>query len=101
MIVQNDFKRQWQQVEHVVLSAVKRVGASGRHILGEEVERSDEALARTWGLDTWKIGLRCLDLRADEKILTTPLSAFPTILTIIRVSVLVFVDLAGGTCSRT
>jgi dTDP-3-amino-3,4,6-trideoxy-alpha-D-glucose transaminase len=103
MILQNDFKRQWQDVEQAVLSAVKRVGASGRYILGPEVERFEQALASTWGLDqavgvangmdALEIGLRCLDLRAGQKVLTTPFSAFATTLAILRAGgVPVFVD---------
>ena len=106
MIPQNDFKRQWQQVEHAVLSAVKRVGASGWYVLGQEVEKFEQALAAMWGvdqaigvangMDALEIGLRCLDLRAGEKVLTTPLSAFATTLAIIRAGgVPVFVDVDG------
>jgi len=103
MIRQNDFTRQWQVVEHAVLSAVRRVGASGRYILGQEVEKFEQALASTWGLeqavgvangmDALEIGLRCLDLPAGQKVLTTPFSAFATTLAILRAGgVPVFVD---------
>jgi dTDP-4-amino-4,6-dideoxygalactose transaminase len=103
MILQNDFERQWQDVEQAVLSAVKRVGASGRYILGPEVERFEQALASTWGLDqavgvangmdALEIGLRGLDLDAGQKVLTTPFSAFATTLAILRAGgVPVFVD---------
>jgi dTDP-3-amino-3,4,6-trideoxy-alpha-D-glucose transaminase len=98
MILQNDFKRQWQFVEERALDAVRRVGASGRYILGREVETFETALAASWGvshavgtangLDAIEIGLRCLDLQPGEKVLTTPFSAFATTLAIIR---------AGGT----
>jgi dTDP-3-amino-3,4,6-trideoxy-alpha-D-glucose transaminase len=103
MIRQNDFTRQWQAVEQAVLSAVSRVGASGRYILGPEVERFEQALATMWGLnqavgvangmDALEIGLRCLDLQAGQKVLTTPFSAFATTLAILRAGgVPVFVD---------
>jgi dTDP-3-amino-3,4,6-trideoxy-alpha-D-glucose transaminase len=103
MIRQNDFTRQWQAVEQAVLSAVSRVGASGRYILGPEVERFEQALATIWGLDhavgvangmdALEIGLRCLDLKAGQKVLTTPFSAFATTLAILRAGgVPVFVD---------
>jgi dTDP-4-amino-4,6-dideoxygalactose transaminase len=103
MIQQNDFKRQWQAVEHAVLQAVERVGASGRYILGREVERFEKALAKIWvsehavgvgnGMDALEIGLRCLNLKPGEKVLTTPFSAFATTLAIIRAGgVPVFVD---------
>jgi len=103
MILQNDFKRQWQDVEDAVLSAVRRVGASGQYILGREVESFEQSLAGTWGLeqavgvgngmDALEVGLRCLDLQAGQKVLTTPFSAFATTLAILRAGgVPVFVD---------
>jgi dTDP-4-amino-4,6-dideoxygalactose transaminase len=36
------------------------------------------------GMDALEISLRCLDLKAGEKVLTTPLSAFATTLAILR-----------------
>ncbi|HZE12623.1 MAG TPA: DegT/DnrJ/EryC1/StrS family aminotransferase, partial [Chthoniobacterales bacterium] len=98
MIAQNDFAQQWRAVEPAVVAAVRRVGASGRYILGQEVEAFEMALAEHWGMahavgvgngmDALEIGLRCLELRSGEKVLTTPLSAFATTLAILR---------AGGT----
>jgi dTDP-4-amino-4,6-dideoxygalactose transaminase len=98
MIVQNDFAQQWNVIEPAVVAAVRRVGASGRYIVGKEVDGFEAALAEHWGMahavgvgngmDALEIGLRCLDLRAGEKVLTTPFSAFATTLAIVR---------AGGT----
>jgi dTDP-3-amino-3,4,6-trideoxy-alpha-D-glucose transaminase len=109
MILQNDFKRQWEVVGESVLGAVRRVGGSGWYILGGEVESFEKALAEWWGvshavgtgngLDALEIGLRCLDLQPGEKVLTTPLSAFATTLAILRaggVPVFVDVDDLGG-----
>jgi dTDP-3-amino-3,4,6-trideoxy-alpha-D-glucose transaminase len=109
MILQNDFKRQWQFVEEPVWDAVRRVGASGQYILGKEVEVFESALAGFWGvshavgtangLDAIEIGLRCLDLQPGERVLTTPFSAFATTLAIIRaggVPLFVDVDDFGG-----
>ena len=94
MILQNDFKRQWEAVEESVLGAARRVGWSGRYVLGEEVNAFEKALAERWGvaeavgtgngLDALEIGLRCLGLQPGEKVLTTPLSAFATTLAILR-----------------
>lgn len=94
MILQNDFKRQWDEVAETVLEAVRRVGSSGWYILGNEVERFEKAVAEFWGcrfaigtgngLDALEIALRCLNLRPGEKVLTTPLSAFATTLAILR-----------------
>jgi dTDP-4-amino-4,6-dideoxygalactose transaminase len=103
MIVQNDFAQQWRVIESAVVEAVRRVGSSGWYILGPEVERFETALAEHWGMahavgvgngmDALEIGLRCLDLRPGEKVLTTPFSAFATTLAIVRAGGLpVFVD---------
>jgi dTDP-4-amino-4,6-dideoxygalactose transaminase len=94
MIRQNDFTRQWEIVGPGVISAVQRVGASGRYILGKEVERFEDALAEFWGIDhvvgvgngmdALEIALRCLDIKTGTKVLTTPFSAFATTLAILR-----------------
>ena len=67
-------------VESRVLEAVQRVGASGRYILGPEVDQFEKAIAEFLGvghavgvgngMDALEIALRCLDLRAGEKVLT-------------------------------
>lgn len=98
MVALNDFAAQWDAVSADVLSAVERVGASGRYILGPEVAQFEKALANYWGtehavgvgngMDALEIALRCLGLRPAEKVLTTPFSAFATTLAIVR---------AGGT----
>ena len=109
MILQNDFKRQWEVVEESVLGALRRVGRSGWYVLGEEVDAFEKALAEAWGvshavgtgngLDALEIGLRCLDLQPGEKVLTTPLSAFATTLAILRAGGLpVFVDVDDCGC---
>lgn len=106
MILQNDFKRQWEAVRQSVIGAVEKVGASGSYILGEEVSTFEAALALLYGaenavgvangMDALEIGLRCLDLRPGEKVLTTPLSACATTLAIVRAGgVPVFVDVGN------
>jgi len=109
MILLNDFARQWEIVEARVLDAVKRVGLSGRYILGPEVDEFEKALAEFSGvqhavgvgngMDALEIGLRCLDARPGDKVLTTPLSAFATTLAILRAGarpIFVDVDERGG-----
>lgn len=103
MILQNDFKRQWAEIGRVAMGAVERVGASGRYILGQEVEAFEGKLATFWrvahavgvanGMDAIEIALRALDLHPGQKVLTTPFSAFATTLAILRAGgVPVFVD---------
>jgi dTDP-3-amino-3,4,6-trideoxy-alpha-D-glucose transaminase len=109
MILQNDFKCQWDEIADSALAAVRRVGSSGWYILGKEVEAFEKALAQFWGvdhavgtgngLDALEIGLRCLNLRPGDKVLTTPFSAFATTLAIVRaggVPVFGDVDDTGG-----
>jgi dTDP-3-amino-3,4,6-trideoxy-alpha-D-glucose transaminase len=103
MILQNDFKRQWQTIGDHAIAALDRVGSTGRYILGQEVETFELALASMWGvahavgvgngMDALEIALRCLDLKPGDKVLTSPLSAFATTLAILRAGgVPVFTD---------
>ena len=103
MISPNNFDRQWASIGRDVIAAVERVGSSGRYILGPEVERFENNLAEYCdathvvgvanGLDALEISLRCLGLRAGQKVLTTPFSAFATTLAILRAGgIPVFVD---------
>ena len=103
MIGLNDFKRQWAEIGPAAMAAIERVGASGRYILGREVEAFESKLAEFWGvshavgvangMDAIEIALRALDLEPGQKVLTTPFSAFATTLAILRAGgVPVFVD---------
>lgn len=103
MIPLNDFKRQWEETREDALAAFDAVGASGWYILGREVGDFEAALAEYWGiphavgvasgLDALEISLRALGCGAGDRVLTTPLSAFPTTLAILKLgAVPVFVD---------
>lgn len=103
----NEFSRQWEATGREVLSALERVGAGGRYILGERVAAFERDLAASWpsgfavgvgsGLDALEIGLRALGIGPGDRILTTPLSAFATTLAILRVGATpVFVDTDAG-----
>ena len=93
-IMLNNFQAQWHLLRETVLNAVDRVGKSGWFILGNEVKAFEDSLANVWGLpfavgcanglDALEIALRCQGLKAGDKVLTTPLSAFATTLAIIR-----------------
>ena len=94
LIGQNVFTAQWEDVGRDVLAAVERVGCSGQLILGEEVLRFESELAAWWGvshaigvgsgLDALEIALRCAGVEPGDRVLTTPLTAFATILAILR-----------------
>jgi len=103
MIVQNDFTRQWDAVGPAIIRAAERVGASGRYILGREVDQFERTLAEFWGvnyavgvgngMDALEIALRCFRFQPGGKVLTTPFSAFATTLAILRAGgVPVFAD---------
>jgi dTDP-3-amino-3,4,6-trideoxy-alpha-D-glucose transaminase len=94
MILLNDFKRQWTDTSADVLKAVETVGSSGWYILGSAVKSFEEALARAWplpyaigvgnGLDAIEMSLKALKLPAGAAVLTSPISAFPTPLAIVK-----------------
>lgn len=108
MILANDFRAQWEEIEADACAALARVGRSGWLILGDETRTFEEELARTWGLghavgvgngmEALEIALRAAGLEQGEPVLTTPLSAFATTLAIVRAGghpVFVDVDEAG------
>ena len=103
MIPLNDFARQWQDTRADALAAFEETGASGWYILGRQVAEFEEQLARYCGMehavgvgsgmDALEISLRALGCKAGDKVLTTPLSAFATVLAILRLgAVPVFAD---------
>lgn len=90
----NDFRRQWADVGGDVMRAVAAAGESGWYILGEQVRSFERNLAAYWGtrhaigvasgLDAIEIALKASGLRAGDKVLTTPMSAFATTMAIVR-----------------
>lgn len=95
MIKLNDFQTIWDQIESKVINSVKVVGESGWYILGQEVQNFEKELVKFYpgnnyctgcasGLDAIEIALRTLEIKQNEIVLTTPISAFATTLAIIR-----------------
>src|SRR5256885_2043489 len=94
MILLNDFKAEPQPLRDSMLAAVSRVFESGWYVLGNEVE----AFEREWagacgvshavgtanGTDAIEIALRALDIGPGDEVITTPMTAFATVLAIIR-----------------
>jgi dTDP-3-amino-3,4,6-trideoxy-alpha-D-glucose transaminase len=90
----NDFARQWRDIREDAIDALERVGRSGWLVLGEEVHAFERELAAWWGiphvvgvasgLDALEIALRCAGVPAGARVITTPLTAFATVLAIIR-----------------
>ena len=74
--------------------AAERVIRSGHYILGEEVNRFETRFAE-WsglprvagtgnGMDAIEIGLRALGIGKGDQVITTPMTAFATVLAIVR-----------------
>jgi dTDP-3-amino-3,4,6-trideoxy-alpha-D-glucose transaminase len=108
-IAANDFTRQWADVRDDALAAVDGVGESGWLVLGAEVDAFEHEFATWWGasyavgvasgLDALEIALRCAGVQPEDRVLTTPLTAFATTLAVIRAGaepVWCDVDESGG-----
>ena len=90
----NDFKAEPIELREAMLGAVRRVLESGWYVLGNEVA----AFERQWaaacgvshavgvgnGMDAIEIALRALDIGPGDEVITTPMTAFATVLAIIR-----------------
>ena len=94
MILMNDFKRDDESLVAQELAAVERVLRSGWWILGSEVAAFEKEWA-SWlgtrhavgvanGMDALEIGLRSLGIGPGDEIVTTPMTAFATVLSILR-----------------
>ena len=103
MILLNDFQRQWEEIGADILRATQDVGASGWYILGERVKEFEANLGKFWsmdhvigvasGLDAIEISLRTLGCKPGDRVLTSPISAFATVMAILRIgAVPVLVD---------
>jgi len=90
----NDFLAEELPLRRQMLAAVDEVLHSGRYILGKEVE----AFEREWanlcetqfcvgvgnGMDAIELSLRTLNIGPDDEVITTPVTAFATVLAIMR-----------------
>lgn len=94
MILMNDFKAEPADLQSAMLAAVQRVITSGWYVLGPEVE----AFERRWadrvgvrravgvgnGMDALELALRALHIGAGDEVITSPMTAFATVLAILR-----------------
>lgn len=94
MILMNDFKAEPAALRDEMLAAARRVLESGWYVLGSEVA----AFEREWaaacgtphgvgvgnGMDAIEITLRALDIGPGDEVITTPMTAFATVLAIVR-----------------
>lgn len=108
MILMNDFQTEPMDLRDKMLSAIAEVIKSGSFILGQQVEKFEHEWARLNGvqycvgvgngMDAIEIGLRALDIGEGHEVITTPMTAFATVLAIMRAGATpVFADIDPDT----
>src|SRR4051812_33743804 len=108
VVTMNDFASEPEALVQAQLAACERVLRSGWWILGREVG-SFETEWSAWlgdtqtvgcanGLDAIELGLRALGIGPGHEVITTPMTAFATVLGIIRAGAIpVLADIDPGT----
>lgn len=94
IIAMNDFRREPDELVAAELAACERVIRSGWWILGREVTAFEQAWAAYLGapaavgcangLDAIELGLRALGIGPGDEVITTPMTAFATVLAVLR-----------------
>jgi dTDP-4-amino-4,6-dideoxygalactose transaminase len=94
MILMNDFTAEPQELREAMLVATRRVLDSGWYVLGKEVRAFEKqwsdrcgvahGVAVANGMDALEIALRSLQIGPGDEVITTPMTAFATVLSIIR-----------------
>lgn len=94
MIPMNGFLREPEALREQELAGVARVLRSGWYILGKEVQAFEIEWARAIGvphaigvgngMDAIEIALRALDIGEGDEVVTTPMTAFASVLAIVR-----------------
>lgn len=94
MILMNDFKAEPPELKAAMAEAARRVIDSGWYVLGREVEVFEKRWAQALnvphalgvgnGLDAIELALRALDIGAGDEVITTPMTAFATVLAVLR-----------------
>lgn len=94
MILMNDFRSEPDELRSEMKRAVERVIDSGWYVLGDEVKSFEKSWSETCGIfhsvgvgngmDAIEISLRALDIGPGDEVITTPMTAFATILAIYR-----------------
>jgi dTDP-4-amino-4,6-dideoxygalactose transaminase len=90
----NDFKAEPPELREAMLGAARRVLESGWYVLGNEVAAFEKQWAQACGvahgvgvgngMDAIEIALRSLDIGPGDEVITTPMTAFATVLAILR-----------------
>jgi dTDP-4-amino-4,6-dideoxygalactose transaminase len=94
MIPMNAFTREPEELIQAQTKAVERVIRSGWWVLGNEVKAFEAEWSKRSGcsytvgvgngMDAIEIGLRTLNIGAGDEVITTPITAFATVLAILR-----------------
>jgi dTDP-4-amino-4,6-dideoxygalactose transaminase len=94
MILMNDFRAEPAEMREAMLAGVRRVLEKGYYVLGTEVEEFERRWACACsvehavgvgnGLDAIEIALRALDIGPGDEVVTTTMTAFATVLAILR-----------------
>jgi len=112
MILMNDFKAEPAELKAAMLAAAGRVIESGWYVLGPEVEAFERRFAAYCGtrhavgvgngMDAIELVLRALGIGPGDEVVTTPMTAFATVLAVLRAGampVLADIDLASANLS--
>lgn len=93
-ILFNNFKRQYAAIEKEIDAAVKETLLGGNFILGEKVKKFETEFARFLsvkycvgvanGTDAITLSLMALSIGAGDEVITTNVTAFPTVAAIMR-----------------
>ena len=94
MILMNDFKAEPPAIRDAMLVAARRVLESGWYVLGDEVRNFEQQWAASCGveygvgvgngMDAIEIALRASNIGPGDEVITTPMTAFATVLAILR-----------------
>ena len=94
MILMNDFKAEPAELKAAMLAAAERVIGSGWYVLGPEVEAFERRFAAYCsarravgvgnGMDAIELALRALGIGPGDEVITTPMTAFATVLAVLR-----------------
>lgn len=94
MILMNDFTAEPEAHIQAELAAIERVVRSGWYVLGNEgleFERlwaarccTTHAIGVANGMDAIEIALRAMEIGAGDEVITTPMTAFASVLAILR-----------------
>lgn len=94
MILMNDFKAEPAELREAMVGAARRVIESGWYILGNEVCAFEKQWATACGvtygvgvgngMDAIEIVLRAKGIGPGDEVITTPMTAFATVLAILR-----------------